>query len=621
MGLRKARPFTFKPRGLSDALDATNVFQGAMSSLQNLIPAPHTANAFVPRPASNQLTTFGGFNTPAGVTALFVVGTRAYGMISSADFAGKDTPFCYDLVNNAFIAISGRLSANLPTTQSTAGDWQPPKMAMISNTRIIVTHPGFAGGGGGFFFGWIDISGFTSNTLTGTSANGSNVITAVSADPRNSGFQPGMTIQNANNDFPAGTTIVSMTINTITVSNNATAGHAGAVLTVTGGTFAAPQWGAGNTNTNPLVAVPNSVEQFNGRAYYAVNNSLVFSDALNPTQVTNATQVLVAGDSVAITALSPLGLVSSVVGGVIQALIVFKGESSLWQVTGDQATGNLALNANPAQVGTLAPNTICQTPKGCIFMAADGVRIMDEVGRVGDPIGLFGSGVCVPFQNAVNPSRAAAAYNQNVFRLSIKNGTTAGQPMEEYWLDMTLGIWTGPHTFPAGMIDAYQGLTSGGITHGFVLAASGVNAKLFSSNASISNADTYVENGAALSWSWQTTLLPDNEQTSMNALGETNIAMSLPRNAIISVWAFDETGQQLDTVQFQGSVAGAIWNAFTWGAAVWGQLSGFFKQYLIPWSQPIVFKQMKIRIVGASAMGTVISNLYFKYQPLGYNLP
>src|SRR5512135_2258399 len=105
MALRNAKPLTLKPKGLSDSVDGTNAFPGAMASLANLIPNPSTDDTWVPRPAATKLTDFPGFNTPAFVSACLVVGNIAYGMIASAKNVGNDEPFAYNLSTNVFETI------------------------------------------------------------------------------------------------------------------------------------------------------------------------------------------------------------------------------------------------------------------------------------------------------------------------------------------------------------------------------------------------------------------------------------------------------------------------------------------------------------------------------------
>lgn len=697
MARRNARPLTIRPKGLSDAVDGSNAFPGAMQQLVNLVPAASTAQVFVPRPASIELNDFSSFTTPAGGTALLVIGNRAYGMISSGAFAGKDQPFCYDIEQDLFIAISGQTSANLPTTQATTGDWQPPHMEMIAN-RIIVTHPGFSGGSGPFF-GWIDLTGFSTSTLKGNTTIGSPIIRSISGDgtstPILDGVQPGQVISMTG--FAAGTKVVSVTDGTasiattgntnsnttidgvpasavtaseigmyisgagipagayitakpsgtswtisaaatatatgvaitvigggtITVSANASAANNLQAMTITGGTFAAPVWSAGNTNVNPLTEVPKWVSQFNGRAWYAVGNAEVFSDPLRPLNVSSATQVLTLGDDTEVTCSAGLPLNNIAVGGIIQSLIVFKGASIMYQITGDAATNNLLINEMNVSTGTFAPNTICTTPLGIAFVAPDGLRIIDYGARISDPLGANGAGVSVPFINALTPSRMCAAFNQNVLRISCQNSQAPSQPVQEFWLHLNdaLRIWSGPHTFPAQMIAAYQ--APAGAQSGFRFVAFGydIDAKLWASGTTPISSDIYIENGVQLSGVYETTLAPDTDLMSQNRMGQSAVAMALPGGQSVSISCVNEIGTVLNQISISAvGSAPSTWGSFVWGGAPWGQATGYFRQYDIPWTEPIIFKQMSVRVVMQSQAGFAIGNLYLKYQPLGYLL-
>src|SRR5262249_23331064 len=132
---------------------------------------------------------------------------------------------------------------------------------------------------------------------------------------------------------------------TITISQNATATATLVALTIAGGTQAAPLWGAGDMNTHSLADVPVAVAQFAGRAWYAVDAGVVFSDSLDPLQQTNASQAITFGNDLDVTALAGLPLSSTTQGGIIQSLIAFQGDGQMWQITGDQATNNLVKNA------------------------------------------------------------------------------------------------------------------------------------------------------------------------------------------------------------------------------------------------------------------------------------
>ena len=297
MPLRNTRPFTFRAKGLSDTVDGSNVFAGAMQSLQNLIPAQDTSELWVPRPAAALLTDFSGFTAPGFVSSSLVVGNIEYGLVSSGLNAGRDQPYAYNLETGLFLAVTGITAANTPSSPPSIGAWTPPIMTLVG-TSVIVTHPGFPGGA--IKFGWFDISSFTT-TQSITTTSGSPDFTSTS-DLLQDGVQPGQTITSG--DFPAGTTVVSINAaGTAGVASANATGSATANATFAGGTPASPQWGAGDTNIYGLPSVPVAVAQFNGRAYFACGSSTPYTDSLLPRNRTNADQALSFGNGLPVTAL------------------------------------------------------------------------------------------------------------------------------------------------------------------------------------------------------------------------------------------------------------------------------------------------------------------------------
>lgn len=637
MPIRGARSLTFQGVGVCDSMDGTNAPPGALAACTNLVPNPSTTSTFVPRPAGIRLASFasapalltteGGLDitTEGGVdislefgvglfnivTALLIIGTRAYGMAGSLAIPGHDVPFCYDLVANTLVAIGNIVSANTPLSPATTGDWVPPQMEMIAN-RVIVTHPGFDGVTS--FVGWIDVQGFALAAGTGDTHT-STLIDNLSFNPQLVNVQPGDSVTGPG--IPAGAYVVSTTTTSITISLATTATASGIALAFAGGTFTAPVWGAGQMSGNVQFATPPvAVQQFNGRAYYAVGNSLIGSDSLIPLQTTNTSPlVLVLGDSTPINALGGLPLANQVTGGVIQSVIAFKGASVYWQITGDPATTNLAANAVAGSVGTTAPNSVTATPSGLAYIAPDGLRIVGLNGESSEPIGADGQGVSIPFIYAVAPTRIASAYNQNVLRVSVQNGSVNGQPYQEWWYHFTRRVWTGPHSFPAALIAPYNN----NAISTFIMAPQGVAASLWQSDAVPGLNSTYVENGANLSFAYQTSLLPDNQSAAMNQVVESAQAFALPGALSVTVLVADEAGAQLGLVILSGgNPEGTTWGAFVWGSFPWGSSVGPFRQVRHKWPAPLVFKQMSVRVTGQSMGGFVLGNLYAEYQILRY---
>lgn len=166
MAIRHATPLHFSPYGASDAVDATNVHDGPMAMLTNLVPDPSTTNLWQCRPASIKLTNFPTFTTPGFMSALIVLGNVAYGLIGSGRNPGNDEPFAYNLLTQSFVTVTGITVANTPGSPATSGAWVPPTVALVG-TKLIFTHPGF-NFAGGFAFGILDISNAAAPTWTAT---------------------------------------------------------------------------------------------------------------------------------------------------------------------------------------------------------------------------------------------------------------------------------------------------------------------------------------------------------------------------------------------------------------------------------------------------------------------
>lgn len=536
---RNSVPIVWRPRGLSDNIDATDAFKGSMFQLQNLIPDPTTKGLWQCRPAATEIVNLSGtFTAPVGmISALKVIGNSVFGMVATGRFSGHDEPFCYNLLSNTFITISGVTSANTPLSPAATGPWTPPVMALIG-AKLIVTHPGFTGAGGAFF-GVLDIS-----------------------NP------------------------------------------------------AAPAWSATNlTGAVTFSIPPTGVAQFNGRAYYIHNviaqPAVILSDSLTPTNVTTANQVLTFGDNVPLTGLGPLALFNQL-GGIIQSLMVFKDTQNIYQITGDPTVPNLTINALNVTTGTQAVNTIVTTPKGLGFVAPDGLRIIDFDAKVSDPVGFDGMGTTIPFTFSVTPSRMCAACTGTVMRITTSNGAAVNSPNQEFWYDFARGIWSGPHTFPASLIQPYKNT--------FIMAPIAVPGTLWQSDAVQHATSTFTENGALMFWNATTSMLPDTETMTQNCMTEAVWDMALaPGVQNVTVAAVNQNGSVMNGITLLPPVGGpTIWGSFTWGAAPWGGTPSFLTPQQLPWTIPITFTRMQIQATGQCAGPVRIGALHMRYQILRY---
>ncbi len=378
--------------------------------------------------------------------------------------------------------------------------------------------------------------------------------------------------------------------------------------------LAAITWNAGNTaGAIVLATVPTFVAQFNGRAYYIVNTpsqpAVVFSDPLNATQVTNATQVLTFGDSVALTAIGQLRLYNQL-GGIIQALMVFKGIQNTYQITGDSALNTLTVNALSVATGTLSPLGMAATPKGLAFISPDGIRFIDFQGNVSDAIGQDGKGISVPMIYSNVPSRMILTCSGGLLRLTTQNAAALNTPFQEWWYDMQRGAWHGPHTSAMGILQPF-----GNTFVGQLVAVSG----LWQSDTVQGNLSVFIENGVQLTWQYQTAFFPDTQQMGNIALNQALLHCALLANTSYTITITDPNGTVLNSVTLSLSGSVSIWGAFTWGApALWGSAGGALAPRIIPWTKTNVFAKAQISVQGNSNSTVRLGMLHLRYKQLKY---
>ncbi len=468
--LRKTHVLRFSPSTASDTLDANDAPSGACSTITNLIPDPSTRGVWVAKPTAGITNTMqnGATPNPGTISVFLVVGTFVYGLIENT-VSGTETPFCIDASSSpnsgAAIQVQNGFSTTFqPQTLSLAGTPWLPTMALIGNT-IIVTHPGFATVSGAMF-GTFDLSnpGFPVWSTNNLRSTGGIVASHISAG--GTGYDSGGT----------GTSTTPLTLTGGSGSGATAIVHfvAGvctwAVITghgssyVVGDTLGIPGFFGGTggvitvdavqtTGAIILTTIPQWVAQFYQRAWFGVNPSdgsvpsVVFTDILS-IACTNANQALTFGDNIPTTAAAGLGL-NNQLGGVIQALIIFKSVSYILQITGDASLTTLAINALNVATGTTSARGVTATPQGLAFASPDGLRIISFDATVSDPIGAGGQGVTLPFTYGVEPFPVFVAMgcNRGVIRASLKYQYPNGSVVQnEFWFDLTLKVWSGPHT-------------------------------------------------------------------------------------------------------------------------------------------------------------------------------
>lgn len=714
MTLQRTSVVRFSPVGLSDSLDATDEFPGAMAVLRNLIPDPSTKNVWTCRPAETSITSFTEVNAPVQGVIVKVIGNFAYGMVSAGagalasltslvqgsgypnngsytnvPFSGGhgaggtcnivisaggvvasctlvsagygyqvgdsltvsntnlggtgagfsitvatvlgsyDWPFAYNLATNSFAAIANVINypankTNIPATQPTTGDWVPPTVELCG-AKLVFTHPGFAGTNGNYF-GWLDVSNpaamrWHAGNLWATGA----LLTLGAIGGTNTGGTPGTYYNVALTGTPGSGATADIVVDggghVASVSLNSF-GSAYTTGVVTGSATGLPSsWNVaiGTVQAAGLITftvAPSAVAQFYGRAYFLVNPptgqpSAVFTDSLS-LACTNANQALTFGDNVPLTAAAPLGL-SNQLGGIVQALLVFKGNANIEQITGDAALSTLAVNTLTAATGTLAPWSVVSTPEGVAFLAPDGVRVINQNAVVGTPIGLAGKGVVAPLIDPLYPSRVNAACNSQVLRISLQSTYIPGSPWVEYWYDVVRQVWSGPHTFPSSTIDSWGAL--------FVSVPQAVPAQLFQSTINPDTNSVYVENGTALSWLFQTAVLEDNQEMAMSEIAELQIkTTAIGSSTSLQISAIDQNGSVWPNGSFNytTTVLGGVWGTMVWGVSAWGTPVQALYPRWVQFPGPVIYNRLAIAMSGNSTASFRIGDTYIRRRVLGY---
>jgi hypothetical protein len=244
-------------------------------------------------------------------------------------------------------------------------------------------------------------------------------------------------------------------------------------------------------------------------------------------------------------------------------------------------------------------------------MAPDGLRIIDFSANVSDPIGYDGQGVSAPFIYSNVPSRICAACNGNLIRISTQNQLQVNTAFQEYWYDIERKIWSGPHTFPANLIQPY--------INTFIMAAQGIPSILWQSDVVQGLSSSFVEHNIPLSWTYATAFLPDTDQ-----LGNIHVSQSLLDCALSSfippivIICQDHNGAVIDSLSISGGGGSSNWGHFNWGQAVWGVSTNALAPRKLPWHFPLVFSRAQFIVTGQSAASVRLGAWHFRYKQLRY---
>lgn len=377
----------------------------------------------------------------------------------------------------------------------------------------------------------------------------------------------------------------------------------------------APAYSTTNTTTNLLPTAPTGVANYNNRAWFVCGNQAFYTDVLAPTVMTNAGQSLTVGDSAKVNAISGLPT-QTTSAGIISGLLMFKN-SQIWQVIGDAAiTGSLTMSYLSLNIGTTMPRSVVSTPLGVFFGGPDAAYVVGPTGSViplTSQMSAVGStpDIRQPFGFVTEPTRAAASFTANVYRICLPTIIDGNVGVYDYWFDFRKMRWNGPHTFnydcasPAGSY--------------FILSGAGSGSKLFRSEVFGTTNTTYLDNGSIYYATLRMSELPKKDEMSMKQVVESTV--ELAASTAYSITAFDENDVNLASASITPSSLGVKWGDNVWGDRTkWRSSKSPPRTYTIDWPVPLVFNKLAVELSITVDSSVAIGTFYCRMQKAGYTL-
>jgi hypothetical protein len=221
--------------------------------------------------------------------------------------------------------------------------------------------------------------------------------------------------------------------------------------------------------------------------------------------------------------------------------------------------------------------------------------------------------VQVPFQNTTAPSRMAASFSGNIFRVCVVTIIQGVNQTNDYWFDIRRKRWNGPHTFNYDCIAQFG--------NNFVLSGAGTGAALFVSQSLPQIGSSYADNGTQLISTLQSSSFPKTQRMAqVQVVESTQEFASSGASVNYNITALDDQNNTLDSTFVVTPAAGITWGGgHTWGdGSLWSSSAKIPHVYNIPWTVPLVFQKMAINIMATSSNSLSIGTFFARYQDTGY---
>jgi hypothetical protein len=276
------------------------------------------------------------------------------------------------------------------------------------------------------------------------------------------------------------------------------------------------------------------------------------------------------------------------------------------------------LNYLSLNVGSASARSIVPSPLGTFFSGPDSAYLVTPFGGVTPVSFNEGSNVTPdlrqPFGNVLTPSRVAASFSGNIYRICLPTVVDGVSGTYDYWFDVRKKRWNGPHTF------IYDCASSDG--EGFFLSGIGSGAKLFNSDTTSDSTSTFLDNGAQYFIDMLSSDFPKKDEMAMKQIVESTIELSSTGSAVTySLLAYDDKNNILDTTGVTTYAQGSIWGANLWGdGSKWTATLNRVITYQVYWNKPLVLNKMAIELTTTASSAIAIGTFYVRYQKTGYLL-
>jgi hypothetical protein len=376
-------------------------------------------------------------------------------------------------------------------------------------------------------------------------------------------------------------------------------------------------WTVQNLTGNPLPSVPLTVANYNNRACFAIGNQTFQSDSLSPLTATGSSQPIAVthGDNTPIVAYAGLP-VQTTAGGVVAQLLVFK-PSQIWYLAGDVAVSGNPLTTNfiSLTMGSNFPRSVTNTPEGVMFIGTDGAMVIDPFGllKAITHQGRQVADIRLPFTGATTPSRAGAAFAQNVYRVCLQTTVGGNLFAGDYWFDRNRRRWNGPHTF------VYDCASQFGAS--FLLSGPATGANLYLSTPLPIPTSVYNDAGTSISVHWTSSDFPKTGHMNEVQIVESTQEFAASGISIpYLITMYDDEGNYLSSATVSTPAAGILWDGGAlWDSGpLWATTNIAPSQYIIPWTVPLVADKFVIDIQAAASASLMIGAHFSRYQDTGY---